>query len=118
MSTKLNKFKLRHFNLSSKDKNNIIDYCVSLGYIFDECPNEFKGEYPIIRKSLITKRKGFVQKIKGVLWIVYNTKRENLSEAIKINKTLIEKGVSNDKRLIRFLTGITDFEYINNYENK
>jgi len=117
MKTKLKNFRLRKANLTKTDKEQLIDYCVNLGYVFDEEPEEFKGAYPIIRKSLKNQRKGFVQKINGTIWWVYNQKRENLSEAIKMQNDLIDKNVSKKHSLLRFFTGIIDFEYSNDYGN-
>lgn len=114
---KLQNFKLRKVTLSPQEKDDLVNYCSNLGYVLDTEPKEFNGKIPVIRKGINDKRKGYIQRVKGVLWWVYSQKRENLSTVITLQKKLDKNHVSHKKRIFRFFTGITDFEFINDYRN-
>ncbi len=105
--------KLREFIPSKQEKETLIDYAVSLGYIIDFEPEEFEGKYPVIRNKLNGKYKGYIQRYKGDLWYIYGTKRENISLSYNILKGLesyYKKSKGNMKMFLRLTFGILDFE--------
>lgn len=114
----LNNLILKPIHLSNKDIDDITNYCVNLGYIFDLTPIEFGGKYPMIRKPNSI-RKGFIQREHNTLYWVYGSKREDISFYLELQQKYMKFNsitFTANNVILKFISGITDFEFLNNYK--
>lgn len=108
--------RLKKCNFSKEEIEELKSYCVSMGYILDQDAEEFNGKYLILR-SKNQKHKGFLQKEKGIIYWIYNNKKENLSSMLLLfNKFIDRTKKKKGSTLLKFLCGITDFEYKSQYK--
>lgn len=97
---------LNNISLTKLEREMLLDYCSELGYVLDEEPDEFNGQFPIIYKDIKKKKKVFIQRYQGRLKFVYSISVDDFETIYSFLKNC--KHSKHSKKL-RFLYEIGQF---------